>query len=250
MSVRSFRGSRAFSLVELLVVLGIVALLIAMLIPSLSRAREQANRTKCMSNLRQIGVGLQIYLQDHGDLPPLDAAFPVFYASRKSGLLALRPSFGTDRFSLVCPDGWASAGDSDFYTSRGISRDGAAYMDYAYWPGRFPLGRNFDVRAASFKYRQEKGIKILASDIIIDLGDVPPKVLSTVGVGNHGSNHSGPMHVVRRTDGHFRQLPTVNQMRSSGASVLFSDSHIDWFYAERLTQQAGGICYPPVDQWR
>jgi prepilin-type N-terminal cleavage/methylation domain-containing protein len=250
MSVRSLQRSRAFSLVELLVVLGIVALLIAMLIPSLSRAREQANRTKCMSNLRQIGNSLAIYVHDHGDLPPLDASFPVFYASHNRGLLALRPSLGADRYSLVCPDGWASAGDADFYDSRGISRDGAAYMDYAYWPWRFPLGRNFDVRASSFKYRQEKGIKILASDIVIDLGEASPKVLATVGVGNHGSNHTGPMHVVRRTDGHFRQLSTVNQMRSSGASVLFSDSHIEWFYVDRLTQQADGICYPPLDQWR
>jgi prepilin-type processing-associated H-X9-DG protein len=66
----SRRKRAAFTLVELLVVIGIIALVIAMLLPSLKKARESAVRLQCASNLKQWGTGLAAYCVDNkGDMP-------------------------------------------------------------------------------------------------------------------------------------------------------------------------------------
>ncbi|MHC4324362.1 MAG: type II secretion system protein [Planctomycetota bacterium] len=58
---------RAFTLIELLVVIAIIAILMAILIPTLNRAREQGKRISCMSNLKQLMLGWDMYAEDNGE---------------------------------------------------------------------------------------------------------------------------------------------------------------------------------------
>jgi len=70
------RNRRGFTLIELLVVISIIALLVGILLPSLSKARAQARRSACAANLNQIGMGIRSYLNDSLDRMPYASFVP------------------------------------------------------------------------------------------------------------------------------------------------------------------------------
>ena len=219
----------AFTLVELLVVIGIIALLISILLPSLNKAREAGNTIKCLSNLRQFGTAIQMYAADNkGALLPCDLRGPAAgttvdsWATLLVGLNYLSAPNTTD---TTTPPGQDSvfkcpSGNMD---TRGVSGTGTGVPD----------SRSKDARGA--------GPTPYTSGFVM-----PGRVVWSWYAPNatSGDDLSIPMHRVPSDSGNTKTPRKLASIRDSASVVILFDGigsvNMQVQNANRLNARHGG----------
>lgn len=235
--------NKAFTLIELLVVIAIIAILAAILFPVFAKAREKARQTSCLSNMKQLGLGVLQYIQDYDETYPIGTPSFNQTANWPVEILPYVKSIAV----YTCPDDPLN-GHTASYVGAPISYGANAYVRYTgdtphdhAFEGLFPWYETSNQSFANEQPRSDAQINFPSATICLaekhnaDLTDAAAAVNGAAGVAasswfNVFTNYYGGEGIPDFTKSPTAAYPdgvngAVSVSHSDFANFLFADGH-------------------------
>lgn len=238
--------SAGFTLIELLVVFAIIAILAALLLPTLSRAKVAGRSATCRSNLHQIGLALQMYVDDHRYYPGLEHTAPSPGVSGPAAVFQLQPYLSEVVFRCPVPEDNPSGivvtvGTRERQTV--VSHGAYGYNAFGCAPNttrlRVGLGGIYSDEEQRWRLVSEAAVRSPAGTIAF--GDAAPlgMVIAPVVIEN------------------YLPISLPSRRHSLGANLLFCDGHVEykkqirWIEASEEARQQWNVDHEPhAKEWK
>ena len=237
---------RGFTLIELLVVIAIIALLLSIIMPALSRVKEQCRRVVCSNNAKQMGLGLSLYAEDNKQRFPVDKYDKSHWMWDVATTITdtIQNSGGLTRDGFYCPSFPQSNTDQkwdyceeahpDYYNNpfaspyrvtgyswfieRGTTLSNKN-LELTYSNGGYFEGSGKKQFVTKFTGRNSAGTELVADAVLSELD----------GDGEHS--------FANINDGWNRTNHIIHSEEPAGGNVLFMDVHVDWRPFERIEKR-------------
>ena len=223
--VRAPHARRGFTLIELLVVIAIIAILAAILFPVFARARENARKSTCQSNLKQIGTGLIMYAQDY------DQRYLYYYGDGNLWVVKLQPYVKNSRV-FICPSsnsGWGVVNTtscaSTSHAPESTFRNASGIVTYGYVTGQESATYG-EIRVDGTMQNLGVGYNYTEAQV-----HLPAETIAVCDTGcprMRGRDHF--MSFLNKTGG------TAWYPHMDGSDFLFVDGHVKWLRAASICQ--------------